>query len=477
MLIQLPLNRTKIAIAVRNSILLASAFSLAPAAFADTPAPVTSTPALSAFLNHDDLTYAGITLYGTVDIGLVHQTHGAPLSDSQQSGVQYVVSKNSNKSITTLAPNGLSASKIGIKGDIKIADDLSAVFKFETGFNPTSGMISDGPKSLVANNGVPLNEQTSNSDSSRAGQIFQGAAYGGVSSKKWGTLTAGRQNNLQTDALGKYDPQGGSYAFSLIGYSGVMVGGGSTQDARLDSSLRYGNQWGSTRVATLYQFGNGSGDNNAYQFNIGTDFSLADLGLGNYGKVSLDAFYTQKQGAVSFASLSATQVLTAPTGSLAATISDNTAYTLMAKYTLNPVNLYAGYEHIRYENPSSPLRAGTTGLGGYLLSVVNNNAYTINKTLDISWLGAKVAITPKLDLTGAYYHYSQNSFKGNGCQDDSAASCGGSLNATSLSANYKVSKRLDFYGGAMYSKVKNGLASGYLNTSSVDPMVGMRYNF
>ena len=476
MLIQLPLNRTKIAIAVRNSILLATALSLAPAAFADTPTSATSTPALSAFLNHDDLTYAGITLYGTIDLGLVHQTHGAPLSDSQQSGVEYVVSKNSNKSINTLAPNGLSASKIGLKGDIKIAEDLSVVFKLETGFNPTSGMISDGPKSLVANNGVPLKEQTSNSDSSRAGQVFQGAAYGGVSSKKWGALTVGRQNNLQTDALGKYDPQGGSYAFSLIGYSGVMVGGGNTQNARLDSSVRYGNQWGPARAATLYQFGNGN-EGNAYQLNLGTDFSLSDLGLGNYGKLSFDAFYTQKNGAVSASSLSAAQVLTSPTGSLAATISDNTAYTLMAKYTLNPVNLYAGYEHIRYENPSSPLRAGTTGLGGYLLSVVNNHAYTNNKTLAISWLGAKVAITPKLDLTGAYYHYSQNSYKGNGCQDNSTSSCGGSLNATSLSLDYKVSKRLNLYGGAMFSQVKDGLSSGYLHTSSADPMVGMRYNF
>lgn len=477
MLMQLPLNRTKIAIAVSNSILLSAALGFAPlAAFAETPPTVSHNQALNTILNHDDLTYAGITLYGTIDLGLVHQSHGAPLSDSYISGLEYLVSKNSNKSINTLAPNGMSASKIGIKGDIKVTDDLSAVFKLETGFNPTSGMLSDGPKSLVANNGVPLNQQTSNADSSRAGQPFQGAAYGGVSSKQWGTLTAGRQNNLQTDALGKYDPQGGSYAFSVIGYSGVMIGGGSTQDARLDSSVRYANQWGPGRLATLYQFGNGT-NGKAYQLNLGSDFALADLGLGNYGKLSIDAFYTQKKNAVSAASLNTVQVLTEPTGSLAATTSDNTAYTLMVKYTLNPVNLYAGYEHIRYENPSTPLAAGTTGLGGYVLSVVNNSAYTINKTLAVSWVGAKVAITPKLDLTGAFYHYSQNSYKGNGCQDNSAGSCSGSLNATSLSADYKISKRLDLYGGAMYSKVKNGLASGYLHTSSVDPMVGMRYNF
>lgn len=482
MKIKRPLYRTKIAIAVKDSILFATMLSLAPiAAFADTPAATSNTSGLSTILNHDDLTYGGVTLYGTIDVGFVHQTHGTPLSDSYTDGLGYVISKNSNKSINTIAPNGMSQSKIGLKGDIKIDDDLSAVFKLETGFSPTSGMLSDGRKSLVANNGVPLDAQTSNADSSRSGQVFNGVAYAGVNSKEWGTLTLGRQNSLLTDAVGKYDPQGASYAFSVIGYSGVMVGSGNTRDARLDSAVRYSHQWRAGRLAMLYHFGDGN-HGKAYQLNLGRDFTLADLGLGdlgpsNYGKLSFDAFYSNNQSTVNAASLSAAQVLTKPTGSLAATISDNTAYALMLKYTLNPVNLYAGYEHIRYANPSSPLAAGFSDIGGYLISVVNNTAFTNEKILGVSWVGAKVAITPKLDLAGAYYHYNQNSYKGNSCGDSSAGSCSGSLNATSLSLDYKISKRLDAYGGAMYSKVNDGLSSGYLHTSSVDPMVGMRYNF
>ncbi len=470
------MKRTKISGAVKHSIFLATTLSVVPAlAFADTttPAPSSDTAALSALLNHDDLTYGGVTLYGTVDIGFAHQTHGTPLSDSMQTGLEYLIQKNSNKTINTIAPNGMSQSKVGLKGDIKITDDLSAVFKLETGFDPTSGMYSDGLKSLTNNNGIALNAQTSNGDSSRAGQFFEGAAYAGVSSKEWGTFTFGRQNGLLTDGINKYDPQGGSYAFSVIGFSGVTAGAGDTEDARLDSSIRYSNQFGPGRVAMLYQFSNGS-DGKAYELNLGTDF---DVWAPQYGKLSLDAFYTHKNDAVSAAALSAAQVTTLPTGSLAATISDNTAYTFMAKYSLNPINLYAGYEHIRYTNPSNPFSAGITDIGGYELSVINNAAYNNAKVLGVSWFGAKYAITPKLDLTGAYYHYNQNSYKGNSCSDTSAATCSGSLNAVSASLDYKVTKRFDIYGGVMSSKVEHGLASGYLHTSTADPMVGMRYNF
>ena len=31
--------------------------------------------------------------------------------------------------------------------------------------------------------------------------------------------------------------------------------------------------------------------------------------------------------------------------------------------------------------------------------------------------------------------------------------------------------------GAMYSKVEDGLANGYLRTNTVDPMVGFRFQF
>jgi hypothetical protein len=87
--------------------------------------------------------------------------------------------------------------KLGLSGVEPLgALDLKAVFKLETGFQPTTGRLTDGPKSLIDNNGRANADKVTAGDSARAGQPFQGAAFGGVSSAMLGTLTFGRQNSL-----------------------------------------------------------------------------------------------------------------------------------------------------------------------------------------------------------------------------------------------------------------------------------------
>ena len=57
------------------------------------------------------------------------------------------------------------------------------------------------------------------SDSSIAGQVFNGAAYAGISSKHFGTVAFGRQMTLLADGVSIYDPIATSQAFSVIGTS------------------------------------------------------------------------------------------------------------------------------------------------------------------------------------------------------------------------------------------------------------------
>src|ERR1700722_1539004 len=99
------------------------------------------------------LTYAGVTLYGTVDVGIAYMTHGAPLSQTWAPGLPYFVQNFSNHSILSAGPNGLSQSKVGLSGVEPLWGDWTGVFRLETGFNPTSGRLTDGPGSLVADNG------------------------------------------------------------------------------------------------------------------------------------------------------------------------------------------------------------------------------------------------------------------------------------------------------------------------------------
>jgi len=417
----------------------------------------------------DELSWHGITLYGTYDIGLVHQTHGAPLSKDWGVGMAYLIARNSDKPQTTIAPNGLSQSRIGLKGKQNLGGGVDFVFNLEVGFNPQSGRLSDGPASLAYNNGRPLDQQKSAGDSSRAGQLFNGPAFVGLSSKELGTLTVGRNNTVLLDNIARYDPMNSSYAFSLIGLQGTASGGGYTQDARADRSLKYTGKWDSLRLAALYQFDGGHGGQGvAWQLNAGFDWQ----------DFSVDAVYASKQDGVAAFALNAAQAKLMPHDSLAAVVSDNTAWAIDGSYTRGPFKLSAGFERIAFENPAHPLQPDFTGLGDYTFSVVNNEAFPHGKQLDVSWFGAKYAFNKDFDVTGAYYHYAQNAYGKTICHDRAAGQCSGQLDAYSVRLVWhNFAKRFDAYAGAMFSRVSDGLAAGYLHTSTIDPMVGVRFQF
>ncbi|MEP6485632.1 MAG: porin [Rudaea sp.] len=415
------------------------------------------------------LTWNGVTLYGTYDVGVAYQSHGAPLSQDFYTGLQYLITKSSDKSITSIAPSGLSQTKVGLRGNEKINDDLAFVFNGEIGFNPQSGTLADAPRSLIHNNGVALANQKTAGDGSRAGQLFNGQAWAGLSSKEWGTLTFGRHVTLLGENIVKYDPMNGSYAFSPIGYSGMTGGMGNTEDVRLDDSVKYVWKHDMFHLGAMYQFGKSdSSPGEAWQGDFGFDYA----GFG------VDGIFGHKKDALAVGSLSAAQVSSGlPIDSLAATVSDNTSYTLLASYQTGPFKVSAGFEHIKYENPSLPLTVPFSGLGGYYISVLNNAAFPRDKKVDVSWIGLKYLITPDLDITGAVYNYDQDSYALVSCSTKSSGQCSGKLWAYSARLDYRLTKRFDVYAGAMYSKVEDGLANGYLKTNTVDPMIGFRFQF
>ena len=186
--------------------LLATAVLAAGSAAAQTAAPASAAD--------QSLTWHGITLYGIVDVDLQYENHGAPFSNYFISGGSDIVQKNSNLAVSGVTSNGMSQSRVGLQGKEPLNFlDWSAVFKVETYFNPASGQITDALKSVAQNNGRALNQQSTNIDSSIAGQPFE-QAFVGISSPTWGTITFGRQQTTLADLIAKYDPQQTSYAFS-----------------------------------------------------------------------------------------------------------------------------------------------------------------------------------------------------------------------------------------------------------------------
>jgi len=432
----------------------------------------------------DSLTIHGITLYGIVDVGLQNQTHGAPINDYFPGGSADIVQKNSNKSITGVTPNNLSQSRIGLQGVEPLGvGDWTGIFKLETFFNPQSGEISDALKSLTQNNGrsVASGTQTTNLDSSVAGQIFQ-QSYAGLSSKTFGTLTFGRQNTLLADGVAKYDPNAASQAFSLIGLSGTTAGAGDTQDRRLDGSLKY-----TLSIADVARFG--ANFKPAAGNGIANSVTELDVG-GDFAGLSVDVYYVKAHDEISAAPLSAAQVALlpglgfSPDKALAATVSDNTSYSVMALYNFGavaPLKIFAGYEHISFANPSSPLPVGFDDIGGYKLAFINNAAFPNDKVLQVFWGGVKYMITPSFELTGAYYGYKQNSYGAGasaGCTTNVAGTCSGTTDDISVDGIWHMSKRFDTYAGVMYTGVHDGQANGYLfHTTDITSTVGVRFKF
>jgi predicted porin len=335
-------------------------------------------------------------------------------------------------------------------------------------------------KSLTANNGRSLTTQSIGVDGSSAGQAFQ-TAYAGLKSDQFGSLTFGRQLTLLSEGTIKYDPNYNATAFGLLGASNTYSGGGSSEDNRLDSTVKYSVSFHDlVHLGALYKFSGANGAANSANTAV-----QADLGV-EYAAASVDAYYSKLNSAITATSLTAAQVTQLPalgysiSNSLAATISDDTTYSLMARYDIDPLKFFAGYMHIKYANPANPLSAGFNDIGGYVLVIVTNNAYDTPKTNQVYWTGVRYSIVPNVDLTVAYYGYQQNAYgtgKLAGCTTSAHGSCSGSLEAFSFDVDYRFNKHVDAYLGAMYSGVHDGVASGYLYSTNINPTIGVRYKF
>ena len=453
-------------------------------------------PTVQTFLNSPaPLSLYGVTLYGTLDVGVANQSHAANYSADFPQSVDYAMSSNSKNltgSKTFLASSIMGQSKVGLKGAEELADGINLVFRLETTFNPVSGTLANGQKSLLDNAGQAYKAGTQAAgDSARDGQVFNAAAYGGLNNERFGTLTFGTHPTTLRDSFAAYDPQDLAYGFSLIGFSSTYSGGGDTEDSRLDKSLKYNLAYGPLRFGALYQLPgntNSTGGDSALQVDLGVDD----------GPLSLDVAFAQKKDAVNISNPPSAAV--GPTSNqLVPTISDNNALAAFAKYDWKPVTFYGAYEHIAYFNPSRSLTLSTESspsLGGYEYSSITDNAYATAKILHLLWFGTRYQATSELSLRLAYYLLLQDNYSGvdqsvcmrnNGSATSSgyggvhtnSSACAGSEQAASIAADYRLNKRFDLYAGLMFSRVDQGLyvGSSDLHNNTLASSAGIRFKF
>ena len=463
------------------------------------------------------LTWHGITLYVSNDAGVGWVSHGLPENGYNYEG-ESLVNRNGYQHRFLVAPNNLQQTGLGIRGKEEFANGWSVVFNASTGINPQSGLLANASETDIINNSLPRASYSIAIDGARAGQPFNDEYYAGISSKYVGTLTFGRQRSLGTDAMLQYDPAGGSYAFSYIGYNGTMAGGGDTEDSRWDDAMKYRLTYGPAHFGAMYKFANGSAGcysasatwtaanctpesvhNNAFGFDLGGNAGkfFADLVYQHYnqaisvlnpllGPQSLAASYQSATDSINTHPITGANLI-GTSNTVYGIVTDNNAVMAAAKYSSEAFKVFAGYEYIWQNNPANPLGVGASDQGGYIMSGVEDNNLDSEKLVNIWWTGAKYTYN-KTDLTAAWYQQRQNDFRlPPACSATAGfrASCAGSLNEGSLYFDYHFSKRFDSFAGIAYSWVSGGLAIAiphgpgvpYNSDNNFAPTVGSRFSF
>jgi predicted porin len=464
------------------------------------------------------LTWHGITLYGAYDIGVGWVSHGLPENGYNYEGAS-LVNRNGYQHRFLIAPNNLQQTGLGVRGKEEFLPGWSVVFNASSGINPQSGLLANASATQTINNGLPRSSYSYAIDGARAGQPFNDEIYGGISSEHFGTLTFGRQRSLGTDAMLRYDPAGGSYAFSYIGYNGTMAGGGDTEDSRWDDALKYRFTYGPVHFGAMYKFADGNGGcysasatwtaatctpesahNNAFGFDGG----------GEHGRISADVVFQHYNQAISVLNpllgpQSVTQSYQSTTNSINTNpitgvnlistnntvygiVTDNKAIMGAVKYTWDPFKFFGGYEFIWQNNPTHPLGVGASDQGGYLMSGVEDNNLDSEKLVQVGWTGVKYAYDSKTDITFAWYGQAQNTFRVPSTCSVAAgfrSSCAGDLEEGSLYLDHHFTKRFDAFTGLAYSFVTGGLAIAiphgpgvpYLHNNNFAPLLGGRFSF
>jgi predicted porin len=510
------------------------------------PAPVNCYASVWTWLDSTaadcPLSWGPFTVYGTYDVGLGYNTNGAAYNAAWNNGVDSFIT-NQNKGVKWLwTPNGLSQSVIGLKMSQSLAPiglaGWSLIGTIETGFNPYYGYLADAQQSQARENGLPLVAKSANNDSSRTGQWDNSQGFIGVSNKTYGTLTVGRVNTLSLDAINSYDPMGGSYAFSPLGFSGSFAGFGDTEAARVNTAVKYRldvpypSFYGANfRVGGLVQWGGydqGNGTTGLYQGQTGADFNLFQ-GSPYGGVLSMDFIGSWAKDVVNVGTFSGacTQITKGPFAGQAtctsgiplgysntdvtATLSNNTGFLATAKYKVQALTVYGGYAWLKQANPSDDFLNGFETIGGLsvpatfaasvkLPSFITREAFTNFTNFDdpriapYFWVGAKYAITPTLDVTGAFYYLQQSDFNTTACTGvtstftepngnkfsiatSSSSKCAGTEDALSALIDWRPVKRVDLYAGIMVSNVYGGLANGFQATQNIAPTAGLRIKF
>ncbi|CAB3792891.1 porin [Pararobbsia alpina] len=285
---------------------------------------------------------SSVTLYGTLDAGLVFANNEGGHQNWQQSS------------------GALTDSVFGLRGNEDLGGGLHAVFRLESAIN--------------VNNGATFYNNS----------LFGRQAYVGLSSDQYGTITLGRQFDSMVDYLSP---------LAMTGVDGLD--GGNNLAAHPFDNDNLGSTF-SINNAVKYT----SLDYNGLQFGGLYGFSNQAGGFGNNRAYSLGASY--KNGPLNFAA-GYMELNNAPGGNTTGAVAQGTTNSAITasthrefgaglNYAFGPATVGFVWTHTQLEDISN------VTLDGESQAVAGGT----NLRLDNFELNGRYALTPALSLNGAY---------------------------------------------------------------------------
>jgi GBP family porin len=282
---------------------------------------------------------SSVTLYGTLDAGLVFANNQGGHSNWQQGS------------------GSVSNTYFGLRGSEDLGSGLHAIFTLESGFNLNNGQFSE-------NN-----------------TIFNRQAFVGLQSNQYGTVTLGRQYDSVVDYLAPLSEAGAGYGNNLAAHP--------FDNDNLDNSFSVKNavkyqsaNYGGVKFGGLYGFSNAAG-----QFSNNRAWS-AGASYGN-GPLSVAAAYLQLNNS---GSNNVGGAISQGDGTAAIAAQQQRTYGAGLNYAYGPANVGLVYTHTQLDGITGVNVGGTTlpGVAGTNLHMDN---YEVN---------GRYALTPAISLAAAY---------------------------------------------------------------------------
>ncbi len=301
---------------------------------------------------------ADVTMYGSMDGGLRHQTNDAATAgttDTMQMG-QY------------------NTARFGFKGVDDLGDGMKATVILETSLAP--GGVGANPNTQTA---ASTTNQTLFNTSNPFGLLFDRQATIGVAGG-WGSFDMGWNYTASFKTIKTYDP---------FDYKYLAIAGAKSSDyADRAGSMAYGGKFGDVSVIAEYYVNNGNKAQDVDSLTApgkGRAFSV------NYASGAINAgfAYTAVEAGLVYATaLGAPATATVPVV-ISATPNDGiTHMTAGAGYNYGDGKVSIGYA----KKTTKPLAGGTA----------------VDATDTNMWLGASFNMSTKVSITGAYYSNVKN---------------------------------------------------------------------